>query len=161
MRRTLVTLVALVAHVALVALAAPAAAAKDEFWVRICGENGCKLVKDRLVAAALSSEAEELGTKVRTSLGVPVYRVRYAAPGSGHPTGPTYWLAGRSIKFTIESSQRSVSNLFVRATTGVRPFAPTNHQSKDWKWFTAAGGAGVAALTSTLLLFHRGTRGWP
>jgi hypothetical protein len=81
------------------------------------------------VAAALSSEAEEVGTKVRTFLGVPAYSVRYAAPDSGHPTGPTYWLAARDIEFAIDSSQRSVSNLFVRATAGVRPFAPTSHHS--------------------------------
>jgi len=87
------------------------------------------------MAAALSSEAEESGTKVRGSLTVPVYIVRYVAPDSGgHPTGPTYWLAARSIEFTIDSSQRSVGNLFVRATTGVRPFAPTSHQSNHWKW---------------------------
>jgi len=106
------------------------------------------------VAAALSGEAEEVGTKVRTTLGVPVYSVRYVAPDSGHATGPTYWLAARDIEFAIDASQRSVSNLFVRAATGVRPFAPTSHQSNHWKWFTAGGGTGVAALASTLLLFR-------
>ena len=158
MRRTLIALVSLVA---LAALAAPTAAAKEEFWVRICGENACKLVKDRLLAAALSTEAEELGTKVRTSLGVPAYSVRYAAPGSGHPTGPPYWLAARSIEFTIDSSQRSVRSLFVRATTGIRPFPYSSHQANHWKWFTAEGGTGAAVLASTLLLFRRSRRGRP
>ena len=153
MRRTLVALVSLVA---LAALAAPTAAAKEELWVRICGDNGCKLVKDRLVVAALSSEAEEVGTKVRAALGVPVYSVRYVAPDSGHATGPTYWPAAQDIEFAIDASQRSVSNLFVRATTGVRPFAPTSHQSTHWKWFTAGGGAAI--LASTFLLFRRNTR---
>jgi hypothetical protein len=152
------TVVALVFLVALAALAAPTAAAKEALWVRICGDNGCKLIKDRLEAAALSSEAEELGTKVRTSLGVPVYSVRYVAPDSGHPTGPTYWLAARDIEFTIDSSQRSVGNLFVRATAGVRPFAPTSHQSNHWTWVTAGGGTGAAVLASALLLFRRSRR---
>jgi hypothetical protein len=152
------TLLALVSLVALAALAAPTAAAKGEFWVRICGDNGCKLVKDRLVAAALSSEAEEVGTMVRTSLGVTVYSVRYAAPDSGRPTGPTYWLAERDIEFAIDSSQRSVSNLFVRATAGVRPFAPTSHHANHWKWFTVGGGTGAAVLASTVLLFRRSSR---
>jgi hypothetical protein len=155
MRRTLVALVSLIA---LAALAAPTATAKEEFWVRICDENGCKLVKDRIVAAALSTEAEEFGTRVRASPGVPVYSVSYAAPDSGHPTGPTHWLAARSIEFTIRSSQASVSDLLVRATTGIRPFAPTSHESNHWQWFTAGGGAGAAILASTLLPFRRSTR---
>jgi hypothetical protein len=152
------TLLALVSLVALAALAAPTAAAKEDFWVRICGENGCKLVKDRLMAAALSSEAEDVGTKVRRSPSVPVYSVRYVAPDSGNPTGPTYWLAARNIEFTIDSSQRSVRNLFVRAAAGVRPFAPTNHQSNHWKWFSAASGTGAAVLASTLVLIRRSRR---
>jgi hypothetical protein len=110
------------------------------------------------VAAAFSGEAEEVGTKVRTALGVPVYSVRYVAPDSSHSTGPTFWLAARDIEFAIDSSQRSVSNLFVRATMGVRPFAPTSHQSNRWKWLTAWGGTGAAVLACTLVLFRRSRR---
>lgn len=155
MRRTLPALVSLVA---LAALAAPTAAAKGEFWVRICGEDGCKLVKVRLVAAALSGEAEEFGTKGRTSLGMPVYSVRYALPDSGNATGPTYWLAARSIEFTIDSSQQSVRNLFVRATKGIRPFPAGSHQSNHWEWFAAGGGIGSAVLASTFLLLRQSRR---
>jgi hypothetical protein len=112
------------------------------------------------VAAALSSEAERSGTKLRP-LGVPVYSVTYAAPDSGRPTGPTYWLAAPSIEFTIDSSQRSVRNLFLRATAGVRPFAPTGHQHNHWKWLTAGGGAAAVLLASTLVLFRQIRRASP
>jgi hypothetical protein len=61
------------------ALAVPAAGAKDEYWTQICGQSGCRIVKDRFVAAALTSEAEEHGSKVRGSPGVPAYTVRYPA----------------------------------------------------------------------------------
>jgi hypothetical protein len=110
------------------------------------------------MAAALSSEAEEFGTRARTSLDVPAYSVGYAAPDSGHSKGPTYWLAARSIESIIASSQPSIGKLFLRATTRVRPFAPAGHQSNHWKWFTAGCGVGAAVLTSTLLLFRRSTR---
>src|SRR5205823_4950410 len=69
------------------ALAAGQAGAKEEYWAQICGRSGCKIVKDRFVAAALTSEAEEHGSKVRRSEGVPAYTVRYAVPNSGGPTG--------------------------------------------------------------------------
>jgi hypothetical protein len=154
MRRTLLALVSLVA---LAALLAPTAVAKGEFWVRICGENGCKLIKDRLAAAALSSEAEEFGTKVR-SPDAPVYSVRYVMPDSGHPTGPNYWLAARSVEFTIDSSQQSVRHLFVQATRGVRPFPSGRHQSNHWKWFAAGAGIGAAVLASTFILFRQSRR---
>jgi hypothetical protein len=139
------------------ALAAPAAGAKDEYWTQICGQSGCKIVKDRFVAAALTSEAEEHGSRVRRASGVPAYTVRYAVPNSGKPTGPTYWLTTDAIEFMIRNSQASVSDLFVRARAGVRPFPAANvHRAGSWERFVALGGAVSVIVVAALLLYRRG-----
>ena len=159
----------LVALVVLAALAAPTAAPKDIIWLRICGENGCKLIKDQEVGAALGTEAEEYGAKVRASVQpLPMYEVTYVLPSSTRrilrteglrePRQPTYWLPQRSIRFVIATSQRSVSGLFLRATAGIRLFTPTGHQSRHWQWFTALSSAGAAVLAGTLVVFRRRTR---
>lgn len=122
------------------ALTSPTAGAKEEYWAQICGRSGCKIVKDRFVAAALTSEAEELGSKVRSSRGVPAYTVRYAVPSSGEPTGPRYWLGTDAIELLIHHSQPSVSDLFIRAKAGVKPFPAVNaHRSRSWGRVVALG----------------------
>jgi hypothetical protein len=162
-------LAVLVSLVVLAALAAPTAAPKDIMWLRICGENGCKLIKDQGVGAALATEAEAYGAKVRASVQhLPMYEVTYVLPSSTRrilrtegltvPRQPTYWLPQRSIRFVIATSQRSVSGLFLRATAGIRPFTPTSNQSSHWQWFTALSSAGAGVLAGTLVLFRRRTR---
>jgi hypothetical protein len=139
------------------ALTAPAAGAKEEYWAQICGRSGCKLVKDRFVAAALTSEAEEHGSKARSSPGAPAYTVRYAVPNSGEPTGPKYWLKTDEIEFMIRHSQASVSDLFIRAKAGVRPFPAANaHRAGSWGLFVALGAAVSVLVAVALLLFRRG-----
>jgi hypothetical protein len=153
MTRVLVALAGLLAGAA---FAVPTAGAKGEFWARICGESGCKVIKDRLVGAALTGEAEQHGSKVRTSPGVPAYTVTYTVPKSGKPTGPKYWLTTDRIEFTIHSSQRSVSDLFIRATAGVRPFAAARgHRATPWGRFVALGGAGAGIVLVALLRSRR------
>ena len=152
--------------VALAALAAPTAATKDILWIRICGENGCKLIKDQGLDAALGTEAEEYGAKVRVSVHVPMYEVSYVLPSSmrailrteGLPEHrePTYWLRERHIQFMIADSQRSVSETFIRATAGIRPFTSTStHSSNHWKSFTAVGTAAAAGLGMLVQLIRR------
>jgi hypothetical protein len=142
------------------ALTVPAAGAKEEYWAQICGRSGCKIVKDRFVAAALTSEAEEHGSKVRSSLGVPAYTVRYAVPNSGELTGPTYWLKADEIEFMIRHSQASVSDLFIRAKAGVRPFpAAKAHPAGSWGRPVALGAAVSVIVIVALLLFRRGGGG--
>jgi len=166
------SLVALGSLVVLAALAAQTAAAKDVTWLRICGENRCKLIKDQGIDAALGTEAEEYGAKVRASVQVPMYEVSYVLPSSMRailraeglraPTEPTYWLRQRRIQFLIAESQRSVSETFIRATAGVRPFVPaSSHSSNRWKWFTAAGAAVAAALAMVVLLIRQAARPRP
>jgi hypothetical protein len=121
------------------ALTSPTAGAKEEYWAQICGGSGCKIVKDRFVAAALTSEAEELGSKVRSSRGVPAYTIRFAVPSSGEPTGPRYWLGTDTIELLIHHSQPSVSDLFIRAKAGVKPFPAVTHRSRSWGRVVALG----------------------
>jgi hypothetical protein len=118
MRRLLIAAVACL----IVALSASLAGAKDEYWAQICGRNGCKIIKDRFVAAALTSEAEEHGSRRRALDAGSAYRVRYAVPRSARPTGLSYWLTTKRIAFLIRQSQPSVAALFTRARAGVRPF---------------------------------------
>jgi hypothetical protein len=137
------------------ALAAPAGA-KDEEWTQICGRSGCKNVTERLVAAALTSEAEEQGSTIRTSLLAPAYTVRYVAPDSGEPFGPTYWLTAREIDFTIRSSQASVSRLFVDAKAGVQPFRAAGlNRTSSWDHSLALGSTVVVMLLVGALLYFR------
>lgn len=150
--------VALVGVVVVALCAAPAAAAKGGYWVRICGESGCKVVKDRLVGAALSSEAETRGSTVRFPSRGPAYSVRYVIASSGEPTGRTYWLTSETIDFLIDSSQPSVGELFVRATAGVRPFpGASSPSSTPWVWLIGAGGT-IAGLVAVVLLRWRRVR---
>jgi hypothetical protein len=48
--------------------AASPVGAKEEYWAQICGQSGCKFIKDRFAAAALTTEAEERGVE-RAALG--------------------------------------------------------------------------------------------
>jgi hypothetical protein len=141
-------------------------------WLRICGENGCKLVRDQGIDAALLTEAEQYGAKARAFVHVPVYEVTVVLPRSMHatlqtegltaPREPTYWLRQLRIQFLIATSQRTVSELFLRATAGIRPFTPTStHSSNQRKWFTAAGAAAAASLAAVVLLIRRTARGRP
>jgi len=160
------TLLALASLVVLAVLAPQTATAKDVWWLRICGENGCKLIKDQGIGAALGTEAEEYGTKARASGYVPVYEVSYVLPSSmranlrtaglPEPREPTYWLRQRHIQFLIANSQRSVSETFMRATAGIRPFVPAGSPSSNrWKWFALAGAAVLAILAIAALAAHR------
>jgi hypothetical protein len=135
------------------ALAAPAGA-KDENWAQICGRNGCKILKDRLVTAALTGEAEEQGSKVRSSR-TPAYTVRYVAR-TGKPFGPTYWLTTDAIDYTIRSSQPSVSRLFARAIAGVQPLSTTNgHHRSPWRRFIVLGSAVAVSVLVGAVLYRR------
>jgi hypothetical protein len=150
------------AMVMLVALCAAAAAdAKGGYWLRICGESGCKVVKDQLVGAALSTEAETRGSTVRFPSRGAVYSVRYVIAPSGEVTGRTYWLTTETIDFLIASSQPSVGKLFVRATADVRPFPGASssaaESSTSWVWVVGAGGA-IAAVVAVVLLRWRRVR---
>jgi hypothetical protein len=148
-------LVAVIGLLISAALSASTAGAKEEYWAQICGQSGCKIVKDRFVAAALTSEAEEDGSKVRRSP-APAYTIRYAVPKSGTPTGPTYWLTTDAIEFTIRFSQASVSDLFIRAKASVRPFPAANVQrASSWGRFVALGGAVAVIFVVALLAYRR------
>jgi hypothetical protein len=162
------TLLALASLVVLAVVASQTATAKDVWWLRICGENGCKLIKDQGIGAALGTEAEEYGAKAgaRASVHVPVYEVSYVLPtsmranlrtaGLPEPREPTYWLRKRHIQFLIANSQRSVSETFMRATAGIRPFVPAgSHSSNRWKWFALAGAAVLAILAIAPLAARR------
>jgi hypothetical protein len=138
-------------------LAAPAGA-KDEAWAQICGRNGCKIVKDRLVTAALTSEAEEQGRKVRSSQSGPAYTVRYVARDSSEPFGPTHWLPTDAINFAIRSSQASVGRLFVRAKAGIQPFpAASAGHAGSWELVLLMGVA-AGAIVPTLFWWRRKAR---
>jgi len=62
------SLVAVAALLVSTVLTAAAAEAKDEYWAQICGRSGCKIVKDRFVGAALTTEANRRAMP-RTSIG--------------------------------------------------------------------------------------------
>jgi hypothetical protein len=139
------------------AFVVPAAGAKDEYWAQICGSRGCKLVKDRLVAAALTSEAQERGSRARSSAEGPAYTVRYALPNSGKTVAPAYWLATDEIEFLISHSQASVSELFIRAKAGVQPFPSAKaHRSGSLERSVAAGAAVFVFILVTLVLLLLG-----
>lgn len=136
-----------------------AAIAKGGYWLQICGESGCKVVKDQLVGAALSSEAETRGSTVRFPSRGPVYSVRYVIASSGEVTGRTYWLTTETIDFVVDSSQPSVGKLLARATAGVRPFPGASssaaESSTSWAWLVGAGGALAALFAAVLLRWRR------
>ena len=123
--------------------------------MRICGESGCKVVKDELVVAALGSEAETRGSTVRFPSRGAVYSVRWVTASSGEPTGRTYWLTRQTVKFLIDSSQRSVGDLFIRATAGVRQFPGEPSSSTSWVWFVGAGGAIAMVIVVAFLRWRR------
>src|SRR6266851_5708591 len=108
------TLIVLVGLALLTAIGAPTAAAKDLMWLRICGANGCKLIKAQGIDGGLLTEAEQYGEKVRASVRVPMYEVTVVLPSSLRailhteglraPREPTYWLRQRRIQFLIAES---------------------------------------------------------
>jgi hypothetical protein len=123
--------------------------------VQICGESGCKVVKDQFVAAALGTEAENRGSTVQFPSRGSAYSVRYVDASSREVTGRTYWLTTKTIDFLIDSSQPSVGKLFLRATAGVRPFPGEPSSSTSWVWFVGAGGVIAMVIVFALLRWRR------
>jgi hypothetical protein len=140
MRRLVGTLSVVVVSLA----AASPVGAKEEYWAQICGQSGCKVIKDRFVAAAFTTEAEERGSSVRRSADA-AYKVRYVIPQSGQTTGPTHWISAKTIDFIVRSSQPSVSDLLIRARSGVEPFpaASNGADRRAWAGVLVASALGV------------------
>jgi hypothetical protein len=129
-----------------VALALPATTvAKDEYWLKLCGETGCKLVTDRIVAAALSQETDDFGVVAPARVTSPFFTVQYVPAGRA-PIAPTYRLPAAAIARTQATSEPRVAEVFAKATEGVEPFSTPRHSSFHWWPVAAAVSIGLVAV---------------
>jgi hypothetical protein len=130
------------------ALALPAVApAKDEYSLELCGRSGCKLVTDRIVAAALSQEVTDFGVPAPGRVAAPFFTVRYL-PREGVPISPTYRLPEAAIARTQATSSSEVAQIFERATAGIQPFSDARDAGFRWWPHAFAAVIGLAALVA-------------
>jgi hypothetical protein len=128
-----------------IALALPATtAAKDDYWLKLCGESGCKLVTDRIVAAALSQETGEFGVVAPARVSSPFFTVQYVPKGKP-PIPPIYRLAEAAIARTQATSEPRVAAVFAKATAGVEPFSTPRDGGFQWWPVVAVVCIGVTA----------------
>jgi hypothetical protein len=130
------------------ALALPASvSAKDEYSLQLCGRSGCKLVTDRIVAAALSQEVTDFGMPAPARVSAPFFTVRYL-PREGVPISPTYRLPEAAIARTQATSSPEVAQIFERATAGIQPFSDARDAGLRWWPHGFAAFIGLAAMVA-------------
>jgi hypothetical protein len=137
---------ALIAVAVGVALALPAAApAKDDYFLQLCGRSGCKLVTDRIVAAALSQEVTDFGVPAAGQVAAPFFTVQYV-PRAGVPISPTYRLPEAAIARTQATSAPEVADVLAQATAGIEPFSDARDAGFRWWPHACAAFIGLAAV---------------